>query len=187
VLLLPVAFFFSSRSLANYLLDLFPVALLAVLTVMPAPAPAPAVRWRRSWARPASALAIAVAMLGVVVSSVAAFASPPLSLSVRDVYRSEAGGFIGSVVVSVANRTDHRVVPHFMVDTGNDHPSGFWFVPGVPRVVLRPHQSAVFRIRPPSDIDQPPVGTNWLVEAYTTPHSLSTSPVQVWKGWTLTP
>ena len=124
----------------------------------------------------------------MVVASVLAFAAPPLQLSVRHVYRSQSGGFIGSVVVSVRNRTDGTVTPHFLVDTGEDHPSGFWSsVTGRP-VVLAPHSSLTLTLRPPVAIDQPVFGSLWLVEAYTTnPNSLSSSSLQTWKGWTLTP
>jgi uncharacterized membrane protein len=189
LLLLPVAFFFSARSLANYLVDLFPVALVALTTVTTAArtesSPAVAVVRRH---RIACSLAVVVPAIGVIVASLLAFASPPLQLSVKDIYRSEAGGFIGSVVVSVHNRTDATVTPYFLVDTGEDHPSGFWFPANGRPVVLGPYSSATLRLRPPLDIDQPLIGSLWLVEAYTAhPNSLSSSSLQTWKGWTLTP
>ena len=189
LLLLPIAFFFSARSLANYLVDLFPVALVALTTVTVPPrtesSPADDATPRRRITR---SLVVAVPAIGVVVASLFAFASPPLQLSVKDVYRSESGGFIGSVVVSVSNRTDATVTPYFLVDTGEDHPSGFWFQPGGRPVVLGPHASTTLTLRPPLPIDQPVVGSLWLVEAYTAhPNSLSSSSLQTWKGWTLTP
>ncbi len=188
-LLLPVAFFFSTRSLANYLVDLFPVAVVALATVAPAPRPRAAeshLAVRRGWLFPT--LCIGLPAVGVVVASALAFASPPLQISVKAVYRSEFGGFLGSVKVTVYNRTDSPVSPHFLVDTGEDHPSGFWFSATGQPLVLGPHASATFRLRPPEDVDQPTVGTLWLVQAYTSPPtSMSTSPLQQWRGWTLTP
>jgi hypothetical protein len=88
----------------------------------------------------------------------------------------------------VRNRTDATVTPYFLVDTGEDHPSGFWFSATGRPVVLGPHATTTLRLRPPLDIDQPVVGSLWLVEAYTAhPNSLSSSSLQTWKGWTLTP
>jgi hypothetical protein len=189
LLLLPVAFFFSARSLANYLVDLFPVALVALATVTTAArtesSPSPGVVGRH---RIVYSLIAVVPAIGVIVASLLAFASPPLQLSVKDIYRSEVGGFIGSVVVSVRNRTDATVTPYFLVDTGEDHPGGFWFPATGGPVVLGPHSTTTLRLRPPLDIDQPVVGSLWLVEAYTAhPNSLSSSSLQTWKGWTLTP
>jgi hypothetical protein len=134
------------------------------------------------------ALSVGLPAIGVVVASVLAFSSPPLQLSVKAVHRSEYGGFIGSVIVSVRNQTGSTLLPHFLVDTGEDHPSGFWFSATGQQVVLRPHSSATLILRPPVDIDQPGLGSLWLVEAYTThPTTLSASSLQEWKGWTLTP
>jgi len=187
LLLLPVAFFFSARSLENYLLDLIPVAVVALATVTTTRAPAPpSVRLGRR--RPSPALLVALPAAGVIVASVLAFASPPLQLSVQSVNPSPQGESIGTVTVAVRNRTDATVSPHFMVDTGNAHPSGFWSsVTGQP-VVLAPHSTVTLTLRPPVSVGQPQLGSRWLVEAYTTqPSSLSASPLQVWEGWTLRP
>lgn len=189
LLLLPVAFFFSPRSLANYLVDLVPAAVVAMATVRttsPAPLSQPPPGPRRHRLLPA--LPVVVPAVGVVVALLFAFASPPLQLSVKSVQRSEVGGFIGSVTVSVQNRTDATVSPYFLVDTGDAHPSGFWTSKTGQRVVLAPHSSVTLTLRPPANIDQPGLGTRWLVEAYTAhPNSLSASPLQEWKGWNLRP
>ncbi|MGH9016267.1 MAG: hypothetical protein ACRDY1_00830 [Acidimicrobiales bacterium] len=188
LLLLPVAFFFSARSLANYLVDLFPAAVVAMTTVAsPGPVPArPPSTDRRHV--PTRVLPLVAGVVGVVVLSVVAFTGPTLQLSVKDVYRSEAGGFMGSVVVSVHNNTGTTLTPSFLVDTGDSHPAGFWFRADGRPVVVGPHSSVTVRLRPPTDIDQPTIGTLWLVEAYVAhPDSLSSSPLQTWKGWTLTP
>ena len=188
-LLLPLAFFFSARSLANYLVDLFPVAVVVVATVtrgapVASPRSAPGIRRHRV----THALPVVLPAVGVVVASVTAFGSPPLQLGVKDVYRSPHGGSIGSVTITVRNRTDTTVSPNFLVDTGGPHPSGFWSsVTGQP-VVLAPHSSVTVSLRPPAIVDQPELGSQWLVEAYTShPNTLSVSPLQIWKGWTLRP
>jgi hypothetical protein len=189
LLLLPIAFFFSARSLANYLVDLFPVAVVAITTVVAPPRTAPAgerpPRRQNRLLITAPAVAGAVAVLAV---SFLAFARPPLQLSVNAVYRSKVGGFIGSVKVSVRNTTGSTITPHFLVDTGDAHPAGFWFSPTEKFIVLAPHSTTTLRLRPPADIDQPEIGTRWVVEAYTAhPNSLSSSSLQTWKGWTLAP
>jgi hypothetical protein len=49
---------------------------------------------------------------------------------------------------------------------------------------VAPHASTTVILRPPEDIDQPGLGSHWLVEAYTArPNSLSSSPLQEWMGW----
>jgi uncharacterized membrane protein len=188
-LLLPIAFFFSARSLANYLVDLFPVALVAVATVGTPEAATSSASPHRTRRRQAARVApVVLPALGVALASVLSFVGPPLQLTVKDVYRSQSGGYIGSIVVSVHNRTDASITPHFLVDTGGDHPSGFWLPTAGQPAVLAPHASATLTLRPPGAIYQPDVGSGWLVEAYSThPNSLSTSSTQVWKGWTLTP
>ena len=85
-LLLTVPFFFSPRSLSSYLVDLFPVALVAALSVDGVPRDG--VRGRTAWrdlrARP-SVLVVAASCVGVVIASFMAFSGPPLQLSVRSV------------------------------------------------------------------------------------------------------
>jgi uncharacterized membrane protein len=188
-LLLPLAFFFSARSLANYLVDLVPVAVVALATLNTNPAHASSV-FPRSIRRPRvpPALLVVLPAAGVVVASALAFSAPPLQLSVQSVARSQRSGSIGNVTVSVDNRTDGRVSPHFFVDTGNAHPSGFWTsVSGQP-IVLGPHSSVTLTLRPPVNLAKPQFGALWLVEAYTTnPNSLSTSALQVWRGPTRRP
>jgi hypothetical protein len=185
LLLLPIAFFFSARSLANYLVDLVPVAVVAMATVRSTTNDSPAfslprIRGRRLW----PALPVVLPALGVVIASALAFSSPPLQLSVKAVHRSEFGGFIGSVTVSVHNQTNSSLTPYFLVDTGDAHPSGFWFTPTGKPVIVAPHASTTVILRPPVDVDQPGLGSHWLVEAYTAhPNSLSSSPLQEWMGW----
>jgi hypothetical protein len=185
-LLLPAAFFFSARSLSSYLVDLFPVAVVAAVTVADAPASSrplgSATRHRRSdrgrglipW------VAVGMPTAGVVVCSALAFSSAPLQLSVLSVQSSHRGRVLDAVTVTVHNPTDAALSPHFLVNTGNQ-PNGFWKPSGGGGTVVRPHGTVTLTLRSPVQTTAPEPGARWLVEAYTsTPRALSTSPMVVW-------
>jgi hypothetical protein len=178
--LLTFPFFFSPRSLSSYLLDLFPVVLVAALSVDPAPsegAPWDRVESRVPFRRP-SVLVVAASCVGIAVASLLAFGDPPLQLSVRSVTTSHAGSELNSVTVSVVNRTSGRLVPHFLVNTAtSENYQGFWT--SERRVAaLGPHDSETITLFPPARTAAPRRGARWLVEAYTVdPTWLSTSPL----------
>jgi hypothetical protein len=189
-IVLPVAFFFSSRSLASYLVDLFPVALVAATTVAPvavesvahlgAASRAPSEPRRRSPWLPS--LVVGIPAAGVVVTGALAFASHPLKIDVRTVHTSHLGRTVESITVTVSNRTNHRVVPHLLVNTGNN-PNGFWVASGGGPVVLSPHGSQTVTLHAPPQTVAPQTGARWLVEAYASdPRSLSTSRLELWHG-----
>jgi uncharacterized membrane protein len=177
--LLTIPFFFSPRSLSSYLLDLFPVALIAALSVTDAPRQASEDRMvtRDLRARPA-VLVVAVSCIGVVIASFVAFSGPPLQLSVRSIITSHAGRQLDSVTVSVVNRTADRLVPHFLVNSGtSQNYQGFW-TPARRPSALGPHGSETITLYPPASTAAPRRGARWLVEAYTIdPAWLSTSPL----------
>ena len=179
MLLLPLAFFVATRSLSTYLADLYPAAIVAVVSV----APAPRALFARTTGRlrlPAglAALVPACAAVGVCVL---AFWSPPLQLSVRSVDTSDAATSLDAVTVAVHNTTGRTVTPHFMVTVGSGHPNGFWSPAGGGPVVLGPHGSETVTLQPNSPPSTPSHGSEWLVEAYTTsPDALSTTPLMYW-------
>jgi uncharacterized membrane protein len=189
MLLLPIAFFVAPRSLLTYLLDLYPAAIVAVLTVSPVrvsdrsagPAPfAHGPRVPRRW-NP-RALAMAVPAAAAAVLSVLAFLSAPLELGVRSVRTSPGATAIEAVTVDVVNTTGRTVTPHFMVNTGSSHPDGFWHTAAGGPTVIGPHDSTVVTLEPPGYFWAPGHHTNWLVEAYTSsPEALSTSPLMNWQ------
>ena len=193
-LLIPAVFFFSARSLSSYLVDLFPVAIVAAVTVATATSPAmrPALhptRLRRSAPRPAVPVRwpsrpvglLALLATGVAVVAAVALSSAPLELSVRTASTSHGGRSVDTVTVTVRNRTGEAVTPHFLVNTG-DNPDGFWVPVGRRAVVLGPHESATLTLHPPVGTTAPQQGARWLVEAYTaSPRSLSTSPLVLWR------
>lgn len=180
VLLLPLAFFVAPRSLSTYLLDLYPAAIVAAVTVAPA-----AVRvgiFGTGRLRMPYGLVVLGSGLAAVAVAVLAFLSPPLQVEVESVVASHAATLVDSVTVSVHNDTDRTVTPHFMVDVGSTHPNDFWHAMGRRPVELAPHASTVVTLYPSGYTAAPARGSRWLVEAYTSsPEALSTSPLQVWR------
>jgi uncharacterized membrane protein len=176
--LLTIPFFFSPRSLSSYLVDLFPIALVAALSV-DGVAREPSKdhkALRDRMARP-SVLLVAVSCVGVVIASFVAFSGPPLQLSVRSVMTSHAGTRLTAVTVSVVNRTGDRLVPHFLVNAGtSQNYEGFWT--SQKRIpAIGPHGAETITLYPPAPVAAPRRGARWLVEAYTIdPAWLTTSP-----------
>ncbi len=158
---------------------------MAAVTVAPAAALAGTARsaharssGRLRW--PLGLAAIVPAAAALVVA-VLAFGSPPLQLDVARFHSSYADTLLDSVTVAVHNDTDKTVVPHFMVNIGSSHPSGFWHTVDGHPVVLGPHASTVVKLRPPTFTGAPTHGSYWLVQAYTSsPAALSNSPLQHW-------
>jgi len=175
-LLLPVAFFFATRSLSSYFIDLVPVALVAAASVSAAPAAGG--DGRRLRVRGAGLVA-AIALVAVSLTALS-FTRAPLQLQVLSVTTSSAGRTLDTVTVRVTNDTGGVVVPHFMVNTGNN-PNGFLTTAGGRTVVLRAHRSATLTLVAPAHTVAPQVDAHWLMEAYTvSPAALSTSPLVVW-------
>jgi uncharacterized membrane protein len=177
--LLPGVLFLPGRSLSSYLIDFFPAAVIAALTVA---IPAPATRTRGTAARRWAVLAVAGPMAAAVAVSWVAFTSAPLQLSVDGFRTSNATQRLDAVTVRVHNLSGRSVTPHFMVTIAGSHPTGFWSPATQGPVVIGPGASATVTIRPNDYTWSPNRGTYWLVEAYTSsPNALSTSPPQFWR------
>lgn len=179
--LLPVVLFVPGRSLSSYLIDFFPAAMVAVLTVAgPVTSGTDHPMRVRPWR---SRVAVAVPVAAAVAVAMVAFTSAPLQLSVEGFRTSNATQRLDSITVLVHNRSGHSLTPHFMVTISGSHPNGFWtLAPARDPVVLGPGQSATVTIRPNAYTWSPARGGYWLVEAYTTsPSALSTSPLQFWR------
>jgi hypothetical protein len=180
-LLLTIPFFVSPRSLSSYVVDLFPVALVAALSVDAAPGQRAEERStsRRPRARP-SVLVVALSAAGVVLASLMAFNGAPLQLSVVSNSTSHGGRQLDEVTVSVVNGTSAALVPHFLVNTATSQDyEGFWIPAERGPVVLEPHVRETITLRPPAPQVAPRRGARWLVEAYTVdPSWLSTSPLE---------
>ena len=190
VFLVPLVLFLPDRSLANYLTDFVPAAIVAAASIAPiasrAPAPTPGWAVRRPWP---SRLAVIVPGLAAIALIVVALTSAPLALVVDRVTASgtptvDGGQWFGHIDVSVHNTSGHPERPLFMMSSGGGHPNAFWR-----SVVVRgddpvePGAVTEFAIRPPTLTATPTHGQWWLVAAYTTaPDALSTSPLQQWRS-----
>jgi uncharacterized membrane protein len=174
LLLLPVAFFFSPRSFTGYLIDLFPVAVVALLTVEGAAKAERSLTRGRFRVGP---LAVGVLALATAVTSVLALTiTAPLGLTVEHTAIGSDQQHLKSVTLMVSNRTGSVVSPHFLVDLGAAHPSGFWLPADHRPLVVGPYRSVTVTLLPPSLAYFPPWASNWVVDAYTAnPRALSTT------------
>jgi hypothetical protein len=167
LVLVVLPFFFAPRSLATYLVDLLPAAVIAALSVRGPSAPVPSALGPRAVpARRALLAVVGVCCPGAVVASALAFVGAPLQMSVGGIVTSHGDRELDAVTVSVVNRTGSRLTPHFMVNTGSN-PQGFWTAAGHGPVVLGPHSSVTVTLYPPATATSPQRGAGWLVEAYT--------------------
>lgn len=188
LLVLPIVLLLPARSFSSYLLDLFPAALVAVVSVRRVEDMAgvrasarldsgtPARRWVvRS--------AIGLPVLASVAVAALAFTSAPLDLSVVGIRTSEATLRLDAVTVTVHNSSGQRVTPLFMVALDSSHPSGFWTLAHRKGpLVLNAGETATVTLVPREFTWSPNHGAHWLVEAYTTPpDALSTSAPQTWR------
>ena len=195
--LVPLVLFLPDRSLANYLTDFVPAALVAAASIATVGAaattdptgPVDAVpsAWaeRRPWT---SRLAVAIPVLGAIALVVVDLTSAPLGVTVDGVTALgtptvDGGQWFGHIDVSVHNTADHALTPRFMVSYGGGHPTAFWrsdVVRGQDPVA--PGGVTEFTLRPTSFTPTPSHGQWWLVAVYTTaPDALSTSPLQQWR------
>jgi hypothetical protein len=178
---LPLVLLVPGRSFSSYLIDFFPAALVAAVSVagVPRSEVLDAGSGVRRWV---ARSAVAVPLLASAAVCAVAFTSAPLDLSIIAIHTSQATLRLDSVTVTVHNSTGQELTPRFLVDTGNQHPMGFWsqVTPGG-QLELAAGATATVLLRPDEFTWSPPHGSHWLVEAYTTsPNALSTSPLQVW-------
>ncbi|HUO47252.1 MAG TPA: hypothetical protein VMU09_00330, partial [Acidimicrobiales bacterium] len=88
---------------------------------------------------------------------------------------------LDTVTVWLRNDTGSTVVPHVMVNTGNN-PNGFLAPASGRPFVLGPHEATTVVLHAPDRTAAPQRGALWIVEAYTSsPAALSTSPLTAWR------
>lgn len=178
LLLLPFVFFLSPRSLASYLVDLLPVALVAAVSVANA---AGSTRLGRL-GRPIGLAALSASLAGVAAFACLGLVTQPLSLHVDRVRSTPSGRRIVAVVVTVRNLTGRPERPHFLVNNGSGV-AGFWYPAHDRHLVLGPHATARVTLETALPPAVPEHGTTWLVEAYTaSPDAFATSSPQIWHG-----
>jgi uncharacterized membrane protein len=188
LLVLPIVLLVPGRSFSNYLIDLFPAALVAVVSVSRVEGAEGAASVKRldtgspvrRWAVRA---VVGVPVLASAAVCALAFTSAPLDVYVDGVRTSQATLRLDAVTVTVHNSSGQRVTPRFMVVLDSSHPSGFW-TPAhrSSPLVLGAGATATVTLEPPEFTWSPLHGAHWLVEAYTTPpDALSTSAPQMWR------
>jgi len=184
LLLVPFVLFIPDRSLANYLTDFVPAALVAALSVAVLDPAAERRSRRPAWLGPAVVGVPAVVSAGLLV---VAFTSAPMTVTVdsvtaRGVATINGGLSWARVLVTVHNTSSNPVAPHFMISSGGGHPTGFWAAEATSGSdPVGPGDSTRFVLHPTRYIAAPPHGQWWIVDAYSSaPDALSTSPLQHW-------
>jgi len=183
--LVPLVLFVPDRSLANYLTDFVPAAVVAGVSVVAVAARPPGWADHRPWT---SRLSVGAPALGAAVLVVVALTSAPLVITVDrvavgGVATVDGGLFLRHVDVSVHNTSGEKLDPLFMVSAGGGHPQGFWDAAVLSgEDPVPPGATTEFAIHPSRYTSAPGRGQWWLVEAYTTsPNALSTSSMQQWR------
>ncbi len=184
LLLVPFVLFLPDRSLANYLTDFVPAALIAALSVRTVDPARLGPSRRPAWVGPVTVGVLAAISAGLLV---VAFTSAPLAVTVdsvtaRGVATVDGGLSWGQVVITVHNTSSTALAPHFMVSSGGGHPTGFWTAQAISGSdPVEPNRSTRFVLRPTRYISTPPHGQWWIVDAYSSPpDALSTSSLQHW-------
>lgn len=171
-LAIPIVFFWTSRSFASYLIDLFPAALIGILSVSPGTWHPPA---RLRMLGPLAISALSLAFVGLVALAL----GTPAPLSIRILGTVSSGQFstIQQLEIRAVNRTDEPVRPHFTVDSSG-YLTSFWIVRG-PRV-LAAHQVGLYHLVAPNTQSMPGILSGFQVMAMTaSPPAVSTSAVFV--------
>src|SRR4029077_4471847 len=117
---LPIVLLLPGRSFSNYLIDLFPAAVVAVVSVTRVESAQGAASVKRldtgtPARRRAVRAAVGIPVLATTATCVLAFTSAPLDVYVVGVSTSHATLQLDAVTVTVHNSTGQRVTPRFMV------------------------------------------------------------------------
>ncbi len=182
MLLVPVSFFFAPRSFTGYLLDMFPLALIGLVTVGAAAAGAE----RRRWGRVAvTSLSAGVLGVATAVLSGLSFTGAPLALRFLSADIGPGDQHVFAITLAVTNQTGRTLRPEFMVDTGAAHPAGFWTTSHNEPVVVRPHSTVGVTIYPPPGtlIYLPPWAADYVVDAYTADPSRLSTTNDIWHNY----
>ncbi|MHB8629696.1 MAG: tetratricopeptide repeat protein [Aggregatilineales bacterium] len=155
--LLPgVDLWFSYRNLVTYWTYwLFPM--LAALTFQrPATVPSSVTRPAHKWP---TALAIGLAAAGLILAAIILAVPSPLTVTVQSPVLIDASGRVSEITVTVANASDHMLLPRFAVQHGQTYtnPVG-WHIDAGP-ATLQPGEVGAYRIAAPEDADSFYVGS----------------------------
>jgi hypothetical protein len=173
---LPLVLFVPGRSLASYLVDFLPVAIVAAVTLRPAsdtPVVSLSPRLRQ--------VALGIPALGMVIMVLLAFARPLISMKIVWAASADQGQEMIAIRVALTNDTNISITPHLMVNTNTAHPNGFWIPAHHQSIVLGPHETKVVTLYPPTWVWAPGRGQFWSIEAFTkTPAGVSTTVPMRW-------
>ena len=157
-----------TRSLANYLTMLAPVAIVAAVTIARREPVVLKASANGLWRWPARVLASGA----VAVSAWAVIVPAPLALAVSDVHTSGQFARIDRVTAVVTNRGHRPVRPAFTVENAGAV-SAFWLRLSGP-AVLAPGQGATYSLAAPNAFAMPPLTSAFRVIAFTsTPATVS--------------
>ena len=173
---LPLVLFVPGRSLASYLVDFLPIAIVAAVTLRPA-TDTPVV----SLAPRIGQVALGIPALGMAIMVLLAFARPLVSMNIVWAASADQGQEMIAIRVALTNDTNTTITPHLMVNTNTAHPNGFWIPAHHEHLVIGPHETKVVTLYPPTWVWAPGRGQFWSVEAFTkTPAGVSTTVPMRW-------
>jgi len=164
--LIPLTFFWPSRSFASYMVMMLPAALIGMTSVGDTLV--------NGW-RPAR-----VAFLGALTTTgaclfAAVIARPALSLQVLSERSTGQLQSIDRLVVRVTNHSDSRIAPHYTITPGGQQTS-FWYRTSGP-AVIPPNATVVEGLEAPNTESMPGMNGGFIVDAFTDrPAQLATSP-----------
>jgi uncharacterized membrane protein len=174
-----LAFFFATRSLAEYFMTVVGVWVVSIATNengqrSVATEPHRAQR-KHPLMRRANVIWVSVLSLGSLLFCAAALADPaPLNMRIMGVTTNGQLEGVWRVMVQVTNKSSSALSPHFATNTVGQA-STFWNVSKGPNV-LAPHHTATYTVVAPNRGSMPGIATPFLLEAYTdNPNSISST------------
>ncbi len=170
---IPLMFFWPTRSFGSYLIDLFPAIVIALFSVSRSK-PTPS---RFQIGSPWLKMSIIFALLtGFLVGAILSIATPA-PLAIKVVKEQSTGQFstLDKISLQVTNRTSQPVQPHITVtSSGRPYITTFWNAIGP--TSIKPHAMAHFTIVAPNVQSMPSIGAGVRIVAFTThPAALSVS------------
>lgn len=168
--LIPLMFFWPTRSLGSYLIDLFPAILLAFMTVN-----TPSFRSFKFDPKRKYGL-LTLPLSGFSVCIILALTTPqPLRISIVGEHSTGQFSTLDVLDVRVYNRSGSVLSPHFTISTnGAGQVTTFWNAIGPNKIP--PHSTEVYSLTAPNTASMPSITAGLHIIAFTThPEAISTS------------
>lgn len=169
IALIPLVFFWTERSLFEYLVDLLPVLFVAAASVTAIPEHSLRIDAK---VRKAVVGGLAVVAVGLLCAT---FIGPqPLAIAVTGVQTTGQLGLIDEIHLNVQNRRTQPLSPHFTVMVGTGQVTTFWPADGPG--VLKSKETAAYTLVAPNVEAMPYITGDFKVIGFTpVPGSMSTS------------